>query len=215
MEQIVIKKEPEELVDDSKGDISMNYDELSTAADQKTILTSGIAIKQEIKEELDDFKALLEIGSEFNSDDERGDLCSNVKEEEMDCEFFEEVDTEFFNNEDNEEKVEDKAMSEIKIEVEYHGVQSDKSGINSKGKQEEKDDVEKLKCNKCEYATAKKGHFNRHLKIHDKKSHLKCHFCQYTAARLINLQAHILSKHRIENKEKNKIKITGLFKKGI
>ncbi|CAH0549740.1 unnamed protein product [Brassicogethes aeneus] len=129
MEQIVIKKEPEELVDDSKGDISMNYDELSTAADQKTILTSGIAIKQEIKEELDDFKALLEIGSEFNSDDERGDLCSNVKEEEMDCEFFEEVDTEFFNNEDNEEKVEDKAMSEIKIEVEYHGVQSDKSGI--------------------------------------------------------------------------------------
>ncbi|CAH0562765.1 unnamed protein product [Brassicogethes aeneus] len=55
MEKIVVKKEPEEVISDSDGDISMNYDKPGpTSADQEMPSTSGIAIKQEIKEELDD-----------------------------------------------------------------------------------------------------------------------------------------------------------------
>ncbi|CAH0549284.1 unnamed protein product [Brassicogethes aeneus] len=46
MEQQIVKKEPE--------DISMNYVQLSTSADLEMPSTSGVAIKHEIKEELDD-----------------------------------------------------------------------------------------------------------------------------------------------------------------
>ncbi|CAH0548588.1 unnamed protein product [Brassicogethes aeneus] len=51
MEEIFVKKEPEEPFDDSEDGISINYSTPSTSAGP---LTSGIAIKQEIKEELND-----------------------------------------------------------------------------------------------------------------------------------------------------------------
>ncbi|CAH0548686.1 unnamed protein product [Brassicogethes aeneus] len=51
MEEIVVK---EELVDDYEGDILINYSKPSTFAEQEMPSTFGIAIKQEIKEELDD-----------------------------------------------------------------------------------------------------------------------------------------------------------------
>ncbi|CAH0549741.1 unnamed protein product [Brassicogethes aeneus] len=54
MEQTVVKTESEELVDDSKGVILMNYNGPSTSVNQEMPSTSGIAIKQEIKEELND-----------------------------------------------------------------------------------------------------------------------------------------------------------------
>ncbi|CAH0549731.1 unnamed protein product [Brassicogethes aeneus] len=54
MEQTVIKKELEEVVDDSESNISMNYDKPSTPANHEMPSTFGIAIIQEIKEEFDD-----------------------------------------------------------------------------------------------------------------------------------------------------------------
>ncbi|CAH0556818.1 unnamed protein product [Brassicogethes aeneus] len=54
MKQVIVKKEPEELVDDSERDISINYDKPSTSSDQEMPSTSGMAIKQKIKKELHD-----------------------------------------------------------------------------------------------------------------------------------------------------------------
>ncbi|CAH0549795.1 unnamed protein product [Brassicogethes aeneus] len=54
MEQIFLKKEPEELDDNFEEDVLMNNNKSSILADQEMPSTSGIALKQEIKEELDD-----------------------------------------------------------------------------------------------------------------------------------------------------------------
>ncbi|CAH0564894.1 unnamed protein product [Brassicogethes aeneus] len=72
----------------------------------------------------------------------------------------------------------------------------------------EKEQQELFKCGKCEYQTSKKGRLSDHLKIHNKKKYFKCHFCQYMAAELKTLNAHVLSRHKFENKGENKIKIT-------
>ncbi|CAH0549825.1 unnamed protein product [Brassicogethes aeneus] len=235
MEQTIVKEEPEELVDDFKNNILMNCNNPSTCTDQEMPSISGIAIKQEIKEELDEDEALLEKGSEIIESDEdnsdHGDKIEpffcNVKEEGRGSDFFEEEDQ---NLSDNEEKDEDEAMLETKIEVEYHGVDfEDISGkgkffkcdfcpkmyksktclcrhkkyIHLKGKQE------RFKCGKCDYESAYKSSLNRHIKIHDIKNKLKCHFCQFLTAELRSLHAHVLSKHKLENEEKEKIKILG------
>ncbi|CAH0549725.1 unnamed protein product [Brassicogethes aeneus] len=69
MEQIGVKKE---LVDDYKGDISVNYNKPSTAADQEMPSTSGIAIKQELAQELDevDFDGAEQVKLKFEAEDE-------------------------------------------------------------------------------------------------------------------------------------------------
>ncbi|CAH0548722.1 unnamed protein product [Brassicogethes aeneus] len=147
MEQTVVKKEPEELVDISEGDISMNYD------NQEIPSTSGITIKQEIKEELDNDEVLLDkgyiislpqrylnipahnFGSKINNseendnsvdEDESRDLSCNIKEEGMDIDFAKGDKISLH----NKEKDEDEAMFETKIKVEHHGVQYDESGTN-------------------------------------------------------------------------------------
>ncbi|CAH0548587.1 unnamed protein product [Brassicogethes aeneus] len=304
MEEIFVKKEPEEPFDDSEDGISINYSTPSTSAGP---LTSGIAIKQEIKEELNDShnfmiydesgvkkesevstdkendlhgskqvqpkfkgkdKMFLDSGSKINDSDEESDnsgngdesedFSCNIKEEGWDSDFTED-DTNLLHNEENNE---DKAMFGTKIKVEYHGIQYDESGIDSEDVNKEipekivlpkagkeshkegclkpivgqekwfkcdlcpkkfprkhglythkkyihkKDELEKFKCIECDYATVRKGYFNQHLKMHDKNKYLKCHFCPYIAAELKTLNAHIISKHKLENKGQNKIIIT-------
>ncbi|CAH0549831.1 unnamed protein product [Brassicogethes aeneus] len=229
MEQTIVKIEPEELVVDSKGDIFMNYNKTSTCTAQKMPSTSGITIKQEIKEELDDDKVL---GSEIkDSDEDNSDhgnkmdrFFCNIKEERRDGDFSEEDDK---NLSGNEEKDEDEAMFETKIEVEYHGVQyDDQSGKkklfkcdlcpkkydSKKGVSQHKkffhfkDEQEQFKCDQCDYVTVRKGIFKRHLKVHEKNNNLKCQFCEFKALELWSLNAHILSKHKLEKEERVKIK---------
>ncbi|CAH0564924.1 unnamed protein product [Brassicogethes aeneus] len=278
MEQIMVKKEPAELVDNSKGDNSMNYAEQemsseqaikieqmyikqeikeelddvlldkgynsltadmfknasdsnliflnslpSTSADQEMPSTSVTAIKQEIKEELEYDEAVLYGG--FNKNNNRdncnhGDLLCNIKKEEV---------VEDTNSSLNEEIDEvEEMMIEKKIEVEYHPVKYDdesgkeklfecglcpkkfvtKKGLFNHKNLHRKDGLKKLKCSKCGYATLRKENFKAHLRIHDKNKYLKCHFCEYMAAQLQALNAHMLSKHRLENKGENEIKIT-------
>ncbi|CAH0556816.1 unnamed protein product [Brassicogethes aeneus] len=186
MEQIVVKKEPKEVVDNFKGDILINYDERSTSADQEMPSTSWIAIKQEFKEELsandnmdyNDFEgdilmkpstsadpempsfswiaikqeikeelwlkeetftekeALLNKGSKINESDHSDNkdeikhFSCNIKEEGRDSDFPE---NDYTKSSHNEEKEEDEAMFETKLEVKYHGVEFlDKSGTGSK-----------------------------------------------------------------------------------
>ncbi|CAH0549875.1 unnamed protein product [Brassicogethes aeneus] len=135
MEQIWVKKEPEDLVNDSDGDILMNYDKPSTSADREMPSTSGVAIKQEIKEELDFHDEFLGKGSEesynkyFDDGDDREDFSCNIKKEEWGSDFYEEDDK---NSSHNEEKDEDEAMFETKSMVEYHGDEYyDESGTNN------------------------------------------------------------------------------------
>ncbi|CAH0549627.1 unnamed protein product, partial [Brassicogethes aeneus] len=145
MEQIFVKIEPEELVDDSVGDILLKYDIPSTSADQEMPSLSGIAVKHEIKEESDDDEVLLNkglgsmmyyVGSKTNDSEEESedfdhkikDFLCNIKEEERYSDFSEEDDTNLSNN---EEKDEDEAMIEAKIEVEYHGLECYESGADS------------------------------------------------------------------------------------
>ncbi|CAH0549829.1 unnamed protein product [Brassicogethes aeneus] len=229
MEQTIVKKEPEEIVDDFIGDIVVNP---SICADQEMPSISGITIKQEIKEELDDDEALLEKGSEIKESDEdnsdHGDEIDpffwNIKEEGRYSDFSENDK----NLSGNEEKDEDEATFEKKIKVEYDGVQFDytsgkeklfKCDLCPKKYQTKKDllehkkyfhlknEQEQFKCGKCDYLTVRKGCFNRHLKIHEKKNKLKCPFCQFLSAELRRLNAHIFSKHKLENEEREKIKI--------
>ncbi|CAH0560352.1 unnamed protein product [Brassicogethes aeneus] len=263
MDQIVVKKEPEEqrqiyayvsaeeLVDNIKGDIF----------DQEMLSTSGIAIKQDIKEELDDSynlmdynilglkedletsidgednidggkpaklkfeEALLDQGSKLNDEGsvnsdhggESEDYSCNIKEgRDSDC------------SEGDDKKGIDEAMFETKIEVKYHGVQYDEISdkekfykceicpkkyqtqmrlFNHKQYFHNKLKQEIFKCNKCDYASIKKGNFKIHSKIHDKKNYLKCQFCEYVAARLYSLNAHMLSNHKFENNIKISSKI--------
>ncbi|CAH0549695.1 unnamed protein product [Brassicogethes aeneus] len=218
--------------------VSINSDKLSEFSEGSRN-TGQSQVNKEIKEEiekhcLDD----LYVESEFkindsaekidNSDvgDESKHFYCNIKEEGRDGDFSEEDDQ---NSAHNEEKNEDEAMFETKIELEYHGVQcSDMSGkeklfkcdfclkkfqrkgnlLNHKKNFHLKDKQEQFKCNKCDYVTVKKRYFNRHLIIHDKKKYFKCHFCPHMAAELKTLNSHILSKHKIENVGENKIKIT-------
>ncbi|CAH0549828.1 unnamed protein product, partial [Brassicogethes aeneus] len=232
MEQTIVKKEPEELVDDFIGDIVVNYEKPSIFADEEMPSMSEITIKQEIKEELDDDEALLEKGSEIKESDEdnsdHGDKIDpffcNIKEEGRDGDFSEEDDK---NLSGNEEKDEDEAMFETKIEVEYHGVQyDDQSGKkklfkcdlcpkkydSKKGVSQHKkffhfkDEQEQFKCDQCDYVTVRKGIFKRHLKVHEKNNNLKCQFCEFKALELWSLNAHILSKHKLEKEERVKIK---------
>ncbi|CAH0564525.1 unnamed protein product [Brassicogethes aeneus] len=229
MEQIVVKKELEE----SEGDILMNYvDQEKPSTSGKTISIEQIYIKQEIKEELDYDEALFDKGYKINNSDvESEDFSCNIKKEERDSDVSEEDNKISSNDEDNEEKYENEAMLEAKIEVEYHGVKCD----DSSGKEKlfkcdvcfkkyqtkrslfyhkrcdhvySKDQLEKFRCNICNYETTNKSSFKVHLKIHDRKKHLKCHFCQYTAVTLQSLNAHIVSRHKFENEGENKVQIT-------
>ncbi|CAH0564528.1 unnamed protein product [Brassicogethes aeneus] len=233
MEEIVVKKEPEELVEDSKGDILMNKPR-PTSADQEMPSTS--AIKQEIKEELDDnynfmndnrmgvekelkttdeedFYGAKQVKLKFEDEgseesyydypdhvDESEYLTCNIKKEERDRDFSEEDD-------------ENEAILETKIEEKYHGVQFDDESrtnreVANKKILAKRDEFGKFKCNKCNYVTVKKNHFKTHLNIHDRRKYLKCHFCEYTALQAQTLNAHLISKHKSENKGENEIKIT-------
>ncbi|CAH0549301.1 unnamed protein product [Brassicogethes aeneus] len=70
-------------------------------------------------------------------------------------------------------------------------------------------DLTQFKCSQCDFTTLKNNHYIQHLKIHDKKNHFKCQFCQYSSALSKSLNAHIFSKHRLENTGENKIELTG------
>ncbi|CAH0549823.1 unnamed protein product [Brassicogethes aeneus] len=82
------------------------------------------------------------------------------------------------------------------------GLLNHKKFIHNKEKQEQ------FKCEKCEYQSLREGNLKVHLKIHDRSRYLKCKFCPYLTAALKTLNAHILSKHKLENKGENEIKIT-------
>ncbi|CAH0564526.1 unnamed protein product [Brassicogethes aeneus] len=267
MEQIVVKKEPEELVDDSEGNISMNYSKPSTSADQKMPSTSGIAIKQEFKEELVysdnsmdyDVLGVKEVLKAYTDEEdnfdgaEQAELKFQVKEEM----FLDKgsdsavINKEIVTKEENDIKKNPESRNnklennDFIYQCKHCSIQFFKKELFERheercltprvrvGKEKlfqcdtcpkkyqtkrsllqhtkfvhKKEGLEKLKCHKCEYVTVRKGSFNKHLKIHDKKNYLKCNFCYYIAARLFQLNAHILSKHKLENEEKNKIKIT-------
>ncbi|CAH0549833.1 unnamed protein product [Brassicogethes aeneus] len=73
MEQMVVKKE---LIDDFECNISINNDKPSTFADQEMPLTSGIAVKQEIKEALDDSDHYDELGVK-----EKSETSTNEKDD--------------------------------------------------------------------------------------------------------------------------------------
>ncbi|CAH0549209.1 unnamed protein product [Brassicogethes aeneus] len=195
MEQIV-KKELEELVDDSKGDISMNYDKPSTSADKEMPFTFRISIKQEIKEELDE--------ESYNPDD-RGEtkdiIRVYIKEERRESDFSEEYDN---NKEEQYVKLREKLF---KCEICSKKYQTEDSLCNHK-KHVHKDMQELFNCAQCKYQTLRKSDFKKHLKIHDKKTYyLKCQYCPYTAAEVKSLNSHLLSKHKEENKTKITSKI--------
>ncbi|CAH0549214.1 unnamed protein product [Brassicogethes aeneus] len=190
MEQIVIKKEPEGLLEHSEGsgkvtkqeikeeldycDNSMNCDELGVKEESETSSNEGVE-QFEMKFEAEDEK-FLDKGRD--SDDLSKEILEKSCEKLFECDL---CDKKY------------QRRNNLNDHVKYvHG----KHALN------------KLKCDHCDYVTVRKNSFKMHLKIHDKKTHLKCNFCEYTAAHLIYLNAHILRKHKLENKGDNKIKIT-------
>ncbi|CAH0564928.1 unnamed protein product [Brassicogethes aeneus] len=228
MEQIVVKKEPEELVDNIKGDISMNYDKPSTSADPST---SGIAIKQEIKEELDDSNNYMiydELGVKedsetYTDEDYDFDGAKQVKEEMFldqgtDSEVVnEEIPSKIVLPKTEKESLEEQCLKPggevekeklFKCAICFKAYQSQPGLCLHKKYVHKKEEQEEFKCKKCDYVTLRKGNFKVHLRNHDKKNYLKCNFCNYMAARLATLNAHLISKHRLENEGENKIEIT-------
>ncbi|CAH0549494.1 unnamed protein product [Brassicogethes aeneus] len=213
MEQIVVKNEPEELIDDFKGDISMSYDKPSTSAEQEMPTTSEIAIKQEIKEDLDDidnFMEYVEAGVKEESltftDEEY-----NLDEPEL-VELKFEAEDEVFLDKGTDTEGEKEIRKNGKGKLFYCDICPKKFKRNSSLSKHvkyvhQKDDQEERKCDKCNYVTVRKDDFKAHLKIHDKKYSLKCDFCDHTTARLYNLNAHILSKHKLKNNIKSTTKI--------
>ncbi|CAH0549255.1 unnamed protein product [Brassicogethes aeneus] len=202
MEQIVVKKEP---VD--------NFDGPSTSADQERLLTSGIAIKQEIKELDDGDKSMVYDESGVKEESEMStDVENYVDEPELVEIKFEAEDKTFLdqgseiNDGDeesdnyssrNEEKDEDEGVFETNIEMEYHGVECDDMSGNKK----------LFKCEICFKRYKSNSSLKTHLKIHDKTSYLKCNFCEYSAAKLWCLNTHIVTKHKSKIEGDNKIKI--------
>ncbi|CAH0546511.1 unnamed protein product [Brassicogethes aeneus] len=129
IEQIVVNKEPEKQVDDSEDDISMNYNKPSTSAVPELPLTTGIAIKQEIKEELYDDEALLNKGilkkkiwNEESDNSDHGDESEN---------FFSCYKKAVRNSDFSED--EDEYMFETKMTVEYHELQYDDMNADGLG----------------------------------------------------------------------------------
>ncbi|CAH0564893.1 unnamed protein product [Brassicogethes aeneus] len=226
MEQILVKKEPEELVDDSekaikidqiyiKQEIEEELDDVlfdkgyssltvnmfkhaasdsfnprylhglpSTSADQEPPSTSGIAIKQG----MDDDKAWLDKGTDSEVVNKEILAKEVLSKSEKECEDVDKV---------GKEKL-------FKCGICLKKYQT-RDGLNDHKKYfHRKEELEKFKCNKCDYITVRKGSFKIHLKTHNKTNCLKCHFCQYMAVTLQTLNSHMLSKH----KEENKIKIT-------
>ncbi|CAH0549303.1 unnamed protein product [Brassicogethes aeneus] len=203
MEQTVVKKEPS---------------------------TSGIAIKQEIKEEFDDSDNCI-FYDDFGVKKESEDNFDEVKQAEMKFEatdLFLDQGSKIDDSVEESNNIKEEGMLETKIEVGYPHVDDDASGkeksfecdicpkkyqtktglFNHKKYFHEKHVLEKFKCDKCDYVTVRESTLKLHLKIHDKQSYLKCHYCQYMAAKLTTLHAHILIKHKKENEKDNKIKIT-------
>ncbi|CAH0559873.1 unnamed protein product [Brassicogethes aeneus] len=240
MEKIVIKKEPEELVDDYKCGILMNYDKTNTSADQEMPSTSGIAIKQEMKEELDysdNSMVYDESGVKEETEmytDEADDFNEaeqyELKFEPEDKIFFDKgIDRKILNEKVLAKEVLPKgkeSMDENSLKPKVEKEKSFKCEICFKKYRKKKvlyehkkyvhinGEEEKLKCGKCKYETLRKSDFNKHLRIHDRKYFLKCHLCEYMAARLIQLNSHILNNHKSEyNEDKNKIKITSKIHK--
>ncbi|CAH0549493.1 unnamed protein product [Brassicogethes aeneus] len=115
MEQIIVKREPEE------GNISTNYDEPSTPANQEMPSTSGMAIKQEIKEELDDVDNSMEY------------VKSVVKEE---LKLFTDEEYEFDGAEQDKRKFEAEDEALLGKGSKIHD--SDKESVNS----DHEDDME-------------------------------------------------------------------------
>ncbi|CAH0549874.1 unnamed protein product [Brassicogethes aeneus] len=207
MEQIWVKKEPEDLVNDSDGDILMNYDKPSTSADREMPSTSGVAIKQEIKEELDFHDEFLGKGSEesynkyFDDGDDREDFSCNIKKEEWGSDFYEEDDK---NSSHNEEKDEDEAMFETKSMVEYHGDEYyDESGTNNevlneivlpKEEKESHKEQKLLECDIClrKYQT-KEGLYQHKKYVHEieEQEQFKCEKCEYQSSRKCHLNDHL------------------------
>ncbi|CAH0564527.1 unnamed protein product [Brassicogethes aeneus] len=223
MEPIIVKKEPKEPVDGSVGDILMNYNKSRpTSADQEIPSTSEIAIKQESKEELnnydnpmDDDELEVKKGLKTSRDEEvkvkfegKEEMLLDKGLEESYCDYPDHVDESDLLTCNIKEEERDSDFEE-----DYHGVKFDEesrtdSDVVNKKLLAKKDVLGKLKCNNCAYVTIRKDHFRTHLNMHNRKKYLKCHFCEYKAATLQSLNAHVLSKHKSENKGENEIKIT-------
>ncbi|CAH0549300.1 unnamed protein product [Brassicogethes aeneus] len=214
MEPIVVKKEP---LDGFEGSILTNKPR-PTFADLEMPSTSGIAIKQEIKEEYDDLAVKIE--STFTDQEDYYDEAELVEMKfEAEHESFVDIrsKSENVNKEIQLEKVVPKAEKEIeknpkgKFECKVcpKTYQTRMGLFYHKKYVHKKHELEEFKCSKCDFVTVRKGILNKHVKIHDKSNYLKCQFCQYMAAELKGLNAHILSKHKLENKGENEIKITG------
>ncbi|CAH0549727.1 unnamed protein product [Brassicogethes aeneus] len=221
MKQVVVKKETEDLVDYS---YSMNYDKpRPTFADQEMPSTSGIAIKQETKDDNDNSMGYDESGVKEEPGTSTDEVDYFDVAEPVELKFNAEKKMFVLKGSDSE-VVNKEILAKtglLKAGKETGGVGEEKlkceictknfktkMGLISHDKYfHRKDELEKLTCNKCDYETVNKSNLKKHLKIHDKDNYLKCHFCQYKAAQLVQLSAHILSYHKLENKLKITSKI--------
>ncbi|CAH0564546.1 unnamed protein product [Brassicogethes aeneus] len=187
MEQIVVKSEPEELVDDYKGDILMNY------ANQEMSSTSGIPIN------IEQIYIKQEIKEEFKTEDEML-LNEGTYSEVENKEILAKID---FPKTEKESRKEQSLKSRDKVEEEKwfkcdlcpKKYPTKGNLFRHKNSVHKIDEPEQFKCGKCEYQALTKRDFKYHLNIHDEKN-LKCHFCPYIATQILNLNAHILSTHK-------------------
>ncbi|CAH0549213.1 unnamed protein product [Brassicogethes aeneus] len=201
MEKIVVKREPEEVGDDFKGNM-MNYDEPAT---------SVIVIKQEIKEEFND-------GDNSMHSDEYGlkeetETSTDDRVEQCEIKFEAEDETLLNKGSDSEDVNEDILEKLLLPEGSRVGKEKllecdicarkyqSKEGLRRHKKFFHKKDEQVLfKCGQCDYKTADRCHLKRHSNnIHEKKNYLKCNFCEYTTPLLVYLNEHKLRKHKGEN----------------
>ncbi|CAH0549495.1 unnamed protein product [Brassicogethes aeneus] len=184
MEQIVVEKEPEGLIE---GEISINYDKPSSSAEQ------------EIKEKLDGKESETFTNEEDNFDEADISVMKFEAEDEM---FLDPgTDSELY--EAGKESRKDKSFQCDFCPKKYKR----RCGLNAHIKNiHNREPQKQLKFKK---QTVKQDHFKKHLKLNKRKNHLKnhfkCNFCHYTAAALKTLNSHMLNKHEPQNK----INLTG------
>ncbi|CAH0564926.1 unnamed protein product [Brassicogethes aeneus] len=189
MEKIVVKKEP---VDDSERNILINYDIPSTSAIKKEEFDDN---DNSMNIDKDNFEESKQVEMKFEAGDEMFlDQGTNSPKEILNKEVIPKAKKESL--EEQYLKLRGKFDKEKLCEYE------NKRFVQTKYTREQ------LKCDSCDYVTSRRDNFTSHLKVHDKQNYLKCGFCQYSTPQLRTLHGHIVSRHKLENKGVNKIKIT-------
>ncbi|CAH0549799.1 unnamed protein product [Brassicogethes aeneus] len=133
MEQIFLKKEPEELDDNFEEDVLMNNNKSSILADQEMPSTSGIALKQEIKEELDDDddNSMLynELGVKEESETYTDKVDNLFVDYEAELKF--EAEDEIFLDRGNRKKLKEMKESALKNRAELKPAMKNKTKATS------------------------------------------------------------------------------------